>query len=559
MSDGFDFQVRLWPWSCEDDEIVFAKDGGLRFSYFGSPLFAVAEGVKLILPIRHERLIPHGPAFSTLSGSVRLYEAPHGVLASKSQQSPTEGRLGFTQGHRWKNLLLETQYAKTEKASNEDAQSPLTATVRSWSTFFDDCLDSTSEGNKNIDHHLDWDQMEKYLEELQNREQQEPRMALIVHLAEKMKARLAEVVHLSRRILLRERELLPAGRVAELDGACLRWYIRQPGETSAQKAAANGQRLLGVSRRESFDTLENRVLLDFINRCNREAHRYQAIEVGDIYRQSARAQSVLQYRNICSELSKEPVFTNVGCLSTRVRPNYVLQNDARYREVWRNYQRLLRQEDEEDRSWDWQSRTWADLVRMILNTALCSMPNKFIKQVLNASVRISKEQLLGQRLIAGAEPGPFALFSTNGHPQWILEAVHPDQATKHPVTKSLGRLGCHLYYVLNRIGSSERRVLAVWAIHCASSNAKPDWANISVSAANALKHHARILSDHKLSVPRLYGLVGASDDQSVDGDGELSTNGLLVLRLPTDYRRWATAISELVKPFFKMQLEEMCS
>jgi hypothetical protein len=504
------------------------------------------------LPVRHERLIPHGPVFKTLSGLYRLYEAPHGVLASKSRQLSASPNLKVTQGHSMESLLLGTLYAK-EEYSDKDGQSSLAMIVRAWSTFFDNCLDKYTM--------LDWGEMGEYLKTLLDEKFQEPRMALIVKLAEAMKVFLAEVVRRARRILLRERELLPAGRVAELDGACLNWYIRQPGETSVQKAAVNRQRLMGVDRRESYDTLENRVLLDFLRRCDRESQHYLNTEVVNnaAYQRSTRASDVRHYRNICAELSKDLVFIHVAALATKVRPNYVLQNDVLYRKVWQNYQRLLRQEDEEDRSWDWQSRTWADLARMLLNVALCSMEAYFIKPLLKASLKINKEQLLGQRLVAGTEPGPFALLSAKGEPKWILEVVHPDQAGQHPVTQKLGRLGGHLYYVLNRINSSEKRVLVVWAIHCASSKYDPNWGNVSDSAFKALEHHYNVLSDHNPYCPKLYGLVAASYDRPDNCDTKYGKHNLPVLRLPTDYRRWSTALTIVIKPTLELQLEVMCS
>jgi hypothetical protein len=558
MNNKLDFQVRLWPWSCVADEIIVAKSGSLEFIYYGSPLLIVAEGIDIILPIRYEQLKPHGPFFSTSSGKFRLYEAPHGILASKSQQSSTQPWISLTKSDKYEHIFIKSLFAKKED-SIEDYKSSLAAIVRSWSTFFDDCIDNIYQNNKKNDNMMNWDDILPYINKLRDNEQHEPRMALIVHLAEEMKIKLAEIVYLARKILLRMRELLPAGRVAELDGTCLHWFSRQPGETSAQKAAANKQRLLGVARKESFDTLENRVLMDFIYRCKNETHRYQNTEVGTNYQNSYRARVVRQYQHICAALSKNYIFNYVAKLSSRVKPNYVLQNDLHYRFIWHNYQRLLRQEDEKDRSWDWQSRTWADLVRLMFNTALCSMPYDFVKPVMKSSLRFSKEQVLGQRLVAGTEPGPFILFSTNGKPQWILEAVHPDQAAVHPIVMGLGRFGGHLYYVINKIDSIERRVLIIWSIHCSSSTIKPDWIKISASAANALKHHSYIINDHNTSSLKFYGLVAASDDQQDDGDFEIADEDLPVLRLPTDYRRWATSISCLVLPLLRMKLEEMCS
>ena len=100
----------------------------------------------------------------------------------------------------------------------------------------------------------------------------------------------------------------------------------------ALKAAANQQRLLGIARNESFDTLENRVLKDFIFRCGNEGHRYLNTEVGNSFQlqQSKRARSVKSYCHLCTGLHKVPHLEKVAAPPNPIRANYVLQNDYRY-------------------------------------------------------------------------------------------------------------------------------------------------------------------------------------------------------------------------------------
>src|SRR2546427_818302 len=57
-----------------------------------------------------------------------------------------------------------------------------------------------------------------------------------VHIALRMRRRLQDHVATMRRILLRERELVPLHRIQETDSTCLRWYARQPGNTTPEKA-----------------------------------------------------------------------------------------------------------------------------------------------------------------------------------------------------------------------------------------------------------------------------------------------------------------------------------
>jgi len=68
--------------------------------------------------------------------------------------------------------------------------------------------------------------------------------------------------------------------------------------------------------------------------------------------------------------SADPVFEPINLPTPGTPPNYVLQNDLRYREVWKWYKELLKREKAKDQIWDWQPRTWADVMRLFVGTAL---------------------------------------------------------------------------------------------------------------------------------------------------------------------------------------------
>lgn len=552
MAQRVGVQIRLWPWSTAREEVVNPDDDTLSFPYYGSPVFVAAENVKFMLPRRNEQFIPHGAAFATLQGQYRLYEMPHGVLASKEQAhaSTVQPHLTLFSGKLTQEVKLNTKFAMSQWEANEP--SDLANTVKAWSQFFDDCFDACNK--ENSENYLPWQDIYKYLERASGK-MSEPRMALIVHLAEKMRKRLGPTVRMARKILLRERSLLPVERIMETDAACLRWYIRQPGETMAQKAAAHRQSLMGISRKESFDTLENRVLKDFLKRCKEAAQKYITIEVGRQYQQSNRGRDIRQFQNLCAELVMDGNLQDVASLRTRVRPNYVLQNDARYREVWESYRRLLRQEDEEDRAWDWQSRTWADIARLLIGAALSSMEgqrasgeNTFARPLLQASMHIRKEQRLGGRVLAGSEPGPFVIMPNQNTKtaEWILEIVHSEEAHAHVATKELWRTGAHLYLVLARIGKQERRVVVIWAVHTASSMHDVDWNAVSRSAQQSLILHEALLSEHQTNFPKLSGMVIASTLHGKTVDLHLASHDApSVIEVPADPRQWAVELANM--------------
>lgn len=550
MSQQVDVEIRLWPWSTDRAERV-APDARLSFPYYGSPVFVVADDAHCMLPKRNEQFTSHGTTFTSLRGKYRLYEMPHGVLAARENSYLATVRQDLTifSGRNMREIQINANLAMPQREG--DAPSELAKMVMAWNQFFDDCIDIQK--RETTENQLPWQEISKYLTMLSG-DIREPHMALIVHIAEKMRTRLGSTVRMARKILLRERTLLPVERITETDISCLRWYIRQPGETMAQKAAAHRQSLMGISRKESFDTLENRVLKDFLLRCKRASQRYITVEVGHQLQQSSRGRSVRQFQDLCDELIADGNLQDVPSLRSRVRPNYVLQNDARYREVWQNYQRLLRQEDEEDRSWDWQSRTWADITRMLLGAALSSMKDTeshgdipFAKPPLQASMYIRKEQHLGSRVLAGSEPGPFAIFSEKDKrsAEWVLEIVHSEEAGEHAATIELGRTGGHLYLVLERIGKAERRIIIIWAVHTASSTQTFVWDEVSLSAQKSLERYDYELSDYQTNFPKLSGLVIASSLKNQNIRRWRAHGGIPIFEVPADPRQWAAEVEDM--------------
>ena len=393
MYGAVDVQLHLWPWSVGNgDETVNLIHGPVTVPYYGSPVLSVSENATVLLARRYERFQPFGPRFKAADGAYRLYQTPHGVVAKKAASlkhetpykngdSPAKTALAIHGKEGAREVYLSTSYA-VPSAKNIDgdwAESRLYRTILAWSNFFDECIleskDTLREGK------LPWSNIADYIKKLAQSED-EPRMALIVHIADAMRQQLPGVVHAARRILVRERKMVPAPRVAETDAACLQWYMRQPGTTSTEKAATNRHRLMAVSRRESLDTLENKVLKDFLVRCRLECRRYLNFDCNPNQRKhSERGSKVNSFGNICAELRQLPQMANISRPPAVPKPNYVLQNDLRYKRIWRFYLKLLRQEDEEDRLWDWQARTWADISRMLVNAALMALRGEASGQV----------------------------------------------------------------------------------------------------------------------------------------------------------------------------------
>ncbi len=557
-------QLHLWPWSVGNrNETVDLVNCEVEARFYGSPVLSVTRGAEVFLARRYERFIPFGPEYASTSGPCQLYQTPHGVIAQKngspkSPQNQTGPALTVMQeGQKSEQIILRMDGATSSWQDGEGKQdeSQLYRTVLAWSNYFDECIRESSDFKRK--GKLPWSNILIYLKTIAV-QAQEPRMALIVHITERMRRQLPQVVQAARRILVRERTMVPALRVAETDTACLRWYVRQPGTTSAQKAAANRHRLLAVTRRESLDTLENMVLKDFLKRCSLESGRYLNFDcTADQRTQSERGRNVNSFGHICADLGRLPQMKHIPPPPAAIRPNYVLQNDSRYKNIWELYRKLLCREDEEDRLWDWQARTWADIARMLVSAALIYLKKENggarlfqLTEILESVLVILQEQRLGTRLDHGSEPGPF-LVKPNENVQGqgvVLEMVHPTLAHEHESTKDLGRMGGHLYLVFTPLDGSPQTVLVLWAVHTAGCDPlkRPGWTAISESAANALERHKILIGERASKMPKLRAFVLASDLEADAPELHPSPQGTVhLIQVPTDQLAWNTVVEYL--------------
>lgn len=154
-----------------------------------------------------------------------------------------------------------------------------------------------------------------------------------------------------RKVLSRERSKVPIGRVQQVDPHCLRWLTRQPGYSPIEKAGAR-QEILGIVRRENFDTLENRVLKDFLRRCLALASVYLRRNDKVEWKEEATIIAVKRLKALCIGALGLPEFEKVKAMSDLPQPNYVLQQDRLYSRIWGEYLKILREEDVAERLWD---------------------------------------------------------------------------------------------------------------------------------------------------------------------------------------------------------------
>lgn len=302
-----------------------------------------------------------------------------------------------------------------------------------------------------------------------------------------------------------------------------------------------------MSRRETFNTLENRVFREFLLRCVRECRQYVHVVCAGVS-DSGYAGQVNRFCVICQELLKNPVWEDVDELESGVRPNYVLQSDARYRRIWELYQKLLRKQDEEDWMWAWQGRTWADICTLLLGASLLGLVSGRtgavrLSPLARAGCGFLGEQVQGSRMVSGSEPGPFLLSCKNR--EAVLEVVHARQADRHKVVSGLGCTGGSLFFVLKPLGKDDMmpRVIVTWPVHTLSSTHSQDFRAVRRSAEEGLEKQSQLIN-MRYPVARLTGLVLADAFLRGEPDFEAGKSTHLA-RLAAEPQLWARNIEVL--------------
>ena len=167
----------------------------------------------------------------------------------------------------------------------------------------------------------------------------EPPLTLIVEIADRDYDTIRLIGTNLNKILRRERNMVNIDRAQQLDNQCIRWIAKQPGRTAAQKAGPK-QQIKAVIRQESFNTLENRVFKHFLQLCAVNAISYIK-EYAQEFTQSLYIKKVKRLLNLVLALRELPEFEGIGNLYSLPQPNFVLQNNPRYRIIWELYLQLV--------------------------------------------------------------------------------------------------------------------------------------------------------------------------------------------------------------------------
>ena len=292
-----------------------------------------------------------------------------------------------------------------------------------------------------------------------NNGEQDAMMSLIVQLSNdvRLKNALSSVTRNPRRILERVRQNLKVSRIQQLDGACIREYARRPGKDTAAKAGPR-QELLGLNRIENTDTLENRVCLWVLSTIEKFSAKY--VKENSSFINSGRVLGVRKFGRDAVSAMKQPAMEQVstGCLVHPVQPNYPLQLDRRYQEVYSAYQKLRLDEKEKDDAWEWQRILWACSARLLFYSLFL---RQFESRYSNF-VYIKNEGVQGRWLSRADAPGPFRIDKKRYYfiDSWDIcdPAEWLEGEEIFPGAHLLGNLGCDTILY----SQGQRKLLIIW-------------------------------------------------------------------------------------------------
>lgn len=284
----------------------------------------------------------------------------------------------------------------------------------------------------------------------------QPRMALIVRLAQELPDVLTQVCRHPRTVLRRERHFQSLGRVREVDSGCLRWLARQPGTTVAQKAGSR-QQALAIVRVESIDTLENRVVRDLVIRAIQACQRY--LREHRAAAAHVRIESVAKFRRLLGRLLKDGPIGGAAALVGVPQPNYVLQMEPRYHVLWTAYQQLVQQQRLEDNIWRWRQRLFAEHVQLGLVAAMQQLADPV--RTHGGDALFQREQNAGQFFDSRSALGPWCL---KDDPDSLVDLVRIDQLHLHSmIPESMAAIGPDIVLV-KRSSNASQRFVGCWSV-----------------------------------------------------------------------------------------------
>lgn len=223
---------------------------------------------------------------------------------------------------------------------------------------------------------------------------------LIISLSERyeLQRKLEAIAPKLRHQLRRQAELMPVGRIQEMDASCLRDYIRRPGRTVAQKAGSK-QELMGVQRYQDYNTAENKFLVYFADKVlHLECYRYERSSATQYQSQ------VRRFRHLIDNFKQHPAVQSIQASKYhQATPNYVLQQNPIYSSFYRANQDYIRKKSEKEQLWSFRNQLLADTIYICLLAALTQFQGVGVNPLSKIGCHSSSDK---GRYLKASEPVP---------------------------------------------------------------------------------------------------------------------------------------------------------
>lgn len=172
--------------------------------------------------------------------------------------------------------------------------------------------------------------------------------------------------------LRRKAEIMPIGRIQEMDDYCLRDYTRRPGRTPEEKGGSR-QELMGVQRYQDYNTIENKFLVYFAKVLHLECFRYEqgGFDHLDLVRKFRQTIDIFK-----QALAVKSISSHYFHLS---KPNYVLQQNPIYSSFYRAYLDYVYKRTQKEQVWSYRTRLLGDTVYLCLIAALLRFQGVHLK------------------------------------------------------------------------------------------------------------------------------------------------------------------------------------
>ena len=154
----------------------------------------------------------------------------------------------------------------------------------------------------------------------------------IVHRSEKA---FQAIIRDLREKILREYKLLPIYQIRQIDSKTIQWISKKPGRTIKEKLAGKPH-IMGLKRRLSVDTLENRLLKEFVKRI--KILLSTKLEFMESSAMNDSDEEVAFLGNINSWLYSDDS-DEIGRWQATA-PTNILLHDKHYRKIWESYLNL---------------------------------------------------------------------------------------------------------------------------------------------------------------------------------------------------------------------------